>query len=258
MIALFVCAVGLLPPAGFAAPPDRELVGQAERAFREGLALGASEQGRLSFARSAEAYEQLARRGYRSPELFRNLGNAAMLAGELPRAILAYRAGLRLAPGDSELHARLADARRQVMGAAGKSTIAAPPPVSTNATFLFWGATGFYTLACAGTVRWLVTMRRAWLMASCVALIGAAACAFFVFEEWRRERYESLHPTAVVARDGVRLRLGNGLHYPVRSGPISRGTEGATLCQRGDWLQIELSAGVAGWIEARDVLQAAW
>jgi hypothetical protein len=56
----------------------------------------------------------LARRGFHNADVYRNLGNASLLADDLPRAILAYRRGLALAPNDWTMRQNLAHARTQV------------------------------------------------------------------------------------------------------------------------------------------------
>src|SRR5439155_1704350 len=55
------------------------------------------------------------RRGAHNPILYRNLGHAHLLAGELPEAILAYRRGLRLDPANGDLQNGLAAAHSQVL-----------------------------------------------------------------------------------------------------------------------------------------------
>src|SRR5262245_48200826 len=95
---------------------DAELLARAETAFQQGLATRATPRSaREHFAQAAADYGTLRQRGDRSAALLRNQGNAYLLAGELPRAILAYRRGLHLAPGDRRLRSNLAYARQQVI-----------------------------------------------------------------------------------------------------------------------------------------------
>src|SRR5262245_35444120 len=96
--------------------PDADLLADAERAFAEGLAQREQGgRGAAAFRESAARLEALRRRGVVNATLQRDLGNAYLLAGDLPRAILAYRQGLRLSPGDRGLRECLAFAREQVV-----------------------------------------------------------------------------------------------------------------------------------------------
>ena len=48
-----------------------------------------------------------ASRGVRNSDLYRDLGNASLLADDLPRAVLSYRRGLAPGAGDPDLQAGL-------------------------------------------------------------------------------------------------------------------------------------------------------
>jgi hypothetical protein len=51
------------------------------------------------------------------------------------------------------------------------------------------------------------------------------------------------------------LRRGDGVRFPPRyDTAIYRGVEGRLLFERGDWIQIELSAGEIGWVPRAAVL----
>jgi tetratricopeptide (TPR) repeat protein len=72
------------------------------------------EQGRYSEA--ATAYEKLVQSGHRSETLYFNLGDAWFKAGQLGRAIAAWRLGESLAPRDPALRFNLQFARKKVSG----------------------------------------------------------------------------------------------------------------------------------------------
>src|SRR5262249_32459117 len=120
---------GLVLAAASTAPTlsDLDLLRQAETAFRQGLELrDRPEQSRKLFRAAADHCAALQQRGVRNADLFRNLGNANLLAGDLPRAILAYRRGLVLAPNDTALRANLEHAREQVV-LSPHTTLGRPP-----------------------------------------------------------------------------------------------------------------------------------
>ncbi len=254
----------LLSPIPTAAEPltDTQLLERAETEFRTGRETRADrQQSRGHFARAAESYETLRKRGYRNADLLRNQGNAYLLAGDLPHAILAYRRGLRLAPGDRQLRANLAVARAEVAfpspGSFGRppqdswlSWIPRPRP-----TLAYLGTALAFALFWVALTRYCM-IRRSWLLnvAQGAMIGGVILQSYFVLESWNIFR-EIPHHLVVVARDGVVLRKGNGPNYPPRNPtPLNRGVEAQELFMRGNWLQIRLAGGEVGWVPFADVL----
>ena len=68
------------------------------------------------FADAAAAYEQIVTNGTVSAALYFNLGNAHFKAGQLGRAIAAYRQAEELSPRDPDVRANVQFARNQVQG----------------------------------------------------------------------------------------------------------------------------------------------
>jgi tetratricopeptide (TPR) repeat protein len=249
------------PPA-FAGLGDAAILSRAEVAFSEGVALQARpNEARPAFAAAADAYQELEQRGARNAGLYRNLGNACVLAGRLPQAILAYDRGLRLAPGDRALQDALEAARDQVNYPPG---LPARPPSPAWPSWLPWPAPGLllslaftvHALAWLAGVRWLMTRRAGLLRVAVAALVLALllGCAW-AWQQWK-QMGEARHPLVVIARDGAVLRLGNGPSYPPSDElpALALGMEGHALYQRDDWLQIELPGGRTGWVRRSEVL----
>jgi hypothetical protein len=219
------------------------------------------DQARPLFRRSADLFDQLRRDGAANPALFRDEGNACFLAGDLPRAILAYRRGLRLVPNDRALQQLLAAAREQVVykhsGAFGRPPVSLRPPwlprLPARGGLLL--ACTVYAFAWLCLARWRMVRRRAWLSAGLGAMAVAALLGVVLAAEEARERDLDAHPLVVIAEDGVLLRRGNGMAYPRRyEAPVNRGVEARLLFQRDDWVQIELSGGETGWVPLAYVL----
>jgi hypothetical protein len=241
---------------------DAQLLGQAEAAFQEGVGLrGDARKARPAFRKAVGLYEELHRRGVANPDLFRAEGNAYLLADDLPRALLAYRRGLRLAPADRGLRARLQYAREQVAYADstgfGRTPAENRPPWLPHALphVRLLVAFCLYTLAWVTLVRWLMSRHSRALWTAGVAFLAAALLtASLAVDGWENRR-ESEHPPVVIAADGVLLRRGNGLAYPPCSQtPLNRGVEARLLFARGDWLQIELAGGEVGWVPRASAL----
>ena len=68
------------------------------------------------FADAATAYEHIIAAGSVSSALYFNLGNAHFKAGQLGRAIAAYRQAEELSPRDPDVRANVQFARNQVQG----------------------------------------------------------------------------------------------------------------------------------------------
>lgn len=245
--------------AASAPPADADLLAAAEGAFAEGLRQREKgERGDRAFRQAARAYQQLRDRGAENPDLYRNLGNAWLLAGDLPRAILAYRLGLRLDPADVELRALLASAREQVVFAEGSA--AGRPVEEARAVWLrvppvwvFVAAALAYAAGCVCLTRWWMLRQGRLLVCAVAALAAAAGLAGWVVERWWSG---PPRPIVVVARDGVLLRKGNGAAFPPWfDAPLNRGVEVELVYERGDWLQVELPGGEVGWVRAAEVVR---
>ena len=242
---------------------DAELLAQAERAFAAGLRL--RDQPALArplFRAAAEAYAQLRERGFDNADLDRNEGNAWLLADDLPRAILAYRRGLRLDPSNADLHQSLTFAREQVRYASSGSFGRPPsddrPPWLPRLGLAAWSFALLllvYALCWMCLTRWWMTRRGRLLY---LGLAGFAAVAVAVGLLGAGSYYETriaAGPLVVVATDGVVLRRGNSEAWPPRyETPLNRGVEAKLLFRRGDWVQVKLSGGEVGWLPAAAVL----
>ncbi len=235
--------------------PNTALADRGVKSFEEGVRLReASDQARPHFHDAARYFEELRRRGAGNPALFRNLGNAYLLADELGQAVLAYRRGLHQSPHDADLRAGLAEARQRVVyagGTFGKPPAERRPPwlPQVRAVWLFAAAALCYVLGWLLLKRWLMLRTRRPLVLGLVTLTVAAGFAASGLIVLRGERDESAHPLVVIVENGVLLLTGNGTAFPARyETPVNQGVEARLLFERDGWLQIELSGGEVGWI----------
>lgn len=241
-------------PIDIAFDADREILSRAEAAFQSGVKARGSPDETQHFQRAAEFYEQLRQGGIQNPALCKNQGNADLLAGDWPGAILAYRRGLRLNPNGGEMRANLAYARDQVVYSSAES-FARPaesfwPPWLPRLTvgFTLWLTLFFYALAWYGLARgWTARIEgRAWI--TWFGTAGAVWFAIIFAFQVRGEKADAEHPLVVIAVDQTYLRQGNHSLYPQAfETPLNRGVEARMLQIRGNWLQIELAGGQVGW-----------
>ena len=217
------------------------------------------EQGQ--FAPAADAYENIIQSGTRSATLYFNLGNAWFKAGQLGRAIAAWRLGEALSPRDPSLHFNLQFARRKVSG-----NDPTPAP--------FWDR----TLRTLSLNEWsLITAAALWLW-----------CLLLALRELRPALRPAFHGYTATAGAAVLLLAGGlaaaahlQLHQCfavvsipeaiVRSGPLEEakvlhqfrdGLELSVLDQkdvavgerRQSWLQVRSHAGHLGWLRSDQVI----
>lgn len=254
--------IGLLLALSAPSPTPDELRLEAEARFHAGLDKLAAAPGeaRRDFAQAARLYDQLRQGGADNPALARNLGRAALLADDVPLAILAFREGLRQAPNDADLRAGLAYARRQV-AAPVVPGFGRPPPDHRPPWLPRWPWLWLALAWSSSALGWLLlavggARQRPNLQAAGGLLLVLAAAPFagLVLEAWS-EAEEARAPLVVVAEDGAVLRRGNGRNYPPACDPpLHRGVEARKLFHRGDWLQIELASGEIGWVPRSAVL----
>jgi tetratricopeptide (TPR) repeat protein len=235
---------------------------RAEKEFREAVqGREQRDEARKHFQTAAELYEALRRQGVNNADLYGNLGNAALLADNLPAAILAYQRGLRQDPGDRALHDNLEYARDQVAYPVGVPSRPAPDPwppwLPRPADDLLLAlALVLYGLGCVSATRWLMTRRSGLVMRSAVALVlGGVLGLWWGSRQWQHDE-DREHQLVVMAADTTPLRTGNGRSYPVHKAMpvVNRGMEGRLLFARGDWLQLEFPGGEVGWVPRGSVL----
>jgi hypothetical protein len=247
----------LLLGFGDPTPTDQEILRRAEKAFQAGLA--AEEDSRAahaSFARAAKHYNRLEERGVANVDLYRNEGNAALLAGRLGEAVYAYRRGLVLAPGDPFLQEGLAQARQRVNSDA-------PDRVAWTAKLSRWAASWLvFVLLAFYSAGWILCYRglrvgSRWQMSTGLGsfVVSLILATPLVAESWVRHE-ATANSSVVVAGNGILLRQGNGILYPPKSDvPLRPGTEARVLAERSGWLKIELLSRQTGWIPTGAVLR---
>jgi hypothetical protein len=248
----------LAAPIGTPTSPlsDADILVAAEKAFTEGVELRDDEvQARSAFARAADGYDELWRRGHHNPDLALNRASAHRLAGNLPGAIVALNEGLAVARWSRPLQVALEDARAAVAYPANSDLAATCQPSAPGGVgsrfspadvWLTFGL--LWLFACAALARFAMTRAPGWLgfgllCAATLALVGG-----LWLKDRRDQRRENEHPLVVVAREAT-LRKGNAEAFPARLGPkLPRGVEARKLAERGGWFQVRLADGTVGWL----------
>lgn len=261
LLAFGLAGPGLASPAGPNASSDEPALQRAESAVAQAVAARGTPGEQQAFRKAARRLDDLTRHGAGNAELYRDQGNAHVLAGDLPRAVLAYHRGLRLAPNDRRLRAGLDYARGKVVFA-GDALFGGPPrsawperlprPAAGPA---FLPALACYCLAWVAFTRWRMTGSGRLAVAAGGALTVAVLLGVVVAVGEAQLREAARHPLVVVSRDGVFLHKGNGFSYG-RSydTPLNQGAEVRQRYARGAWVQVELAGGEVGWLPRSAVL----
>src|SRR5262249_35174178 len=124
-----------------------------------------------------------------------------------------------------------------------------------DASTWFWLAVMLYSGSCASGSFWWTSGRGLSLYVAILFFAVAGGCAGIVGCQVWDFHEDQIYPVVVVAENEVILRNGNGLSYSEKFAvPVNRGTEARLLFVRGDWLQVELLTGEAGWIPRKAVV----
>ncbi len=231
---VLVCAARL-----FAADPKADFT-EANKLYAQG-----------KFAEAARAYENILQTAGASPALWFNDGNAEFKAGNLGKAIAAFRQAELLAPRDAELRANLAFVRNQVQGAslresrwrAWLGSLTLNEGTLLTALF-FWGLCGLLITrqlrpALAPKLRTIT--RLAALLTLCSAAVLALQTA---------KHFNS--PVAVVTEAGATAR--SGPFDDAQSTFTARdGVEMQVLDRHDNWVQVADGTGKVGWLNTRQV-----
>ena len=213
------------------------------------------------FAEAAAAYGKLLESNPRSETLHFNLGNAWFKAGQMGRAIAAYREAERLAPREPGVRFNLQFVRKKVSGsdsAPGSIVYRTLSAMTVNewtllAGVAFWSWFGLlaWREARPGS-RGAVSGYTATVGVVTMLLIG---CATTAASHWSRAGAVVIVPEAIVRngplkdaevlhqlRDGVELTLLDKMD--LGSGD-----------QKQTWIQVRDEAGRAGWLKSDQVAE---
>lgn len=236
--------------------PDLDQLSQAITMLDRAAELSRNEPGR---AKTIAADAATLLRGSLQPEdrdnpaAQRALGNAYLLAGDLGRAVLAYRRAAEADPSDPQIQASLAHARSLVAsatpadtGSKARSAIRAARPYLPR-TGLFWAGAGAFLAACcllaARLQRPIPFARSVAASLFAFAVLGGGALA------WDDQLARS--PDAVVVLQTATARTGPdaAVYPPALETPVPAGTEGSIRETRPGWALVALGSAEA-WLPA--------
>lgn len=220
-------------------------------AYQQAMAVSGDPTARKNaFARAAAALGDAARANPDRPELLADWGNAALGAGDVATATLAYRRALAIDGNNARARHNLSWLRsRQPDIFQPRTTTSATDSLLffhrwPRSTRLLVGAAGF-AIATLLVVAAVGRPRRRWL--SRLAILPAAvwlAMLLSVFLAGRRA-------TEGIVMDGVQLRAADSAGAPAAlTQPVPRGAEVTILERRDTWTRVRIANGTTGWLPA--------
>lgn len=239
--------VALAPRPAAASPLE-----DGRLAYQQAMEMTANASGRrAAFARAQVALGEAVRATPDRPELLADWGNAALGAGDVATATLAYRRALALDASNTRARHNLAWLRSR----AGDTF--RPASAGATDTLLFFhswsrarkllvGAAAF-AIAVLLLVPWAGRRRR-----------GFTGLAILPFAVWLVMMLSvvlaSTHADDAVVMDDVILRAADSAGAPAAlSQPLPRGAEVTLLERRDAWMKIRIANGTAGWVPAGSV-----
>jgi hypothetical protein len=232
-------------------PPPQAEISAARAAYEAALSQQERSARRLAFAQAERLFRNLAAAQPEHPELLTDWGNAALGAGELGWAALAYRRALILSPALDRARRNLAWVEQRLPAwASGLRSDGA------LGSLFFWQrslsaaarqllAASLFCLAVLLCIRWGRGGRTALLRRLAVApllLWLAILASALVARDGSAE--------AVVVSDVVLRSADSAGAAPALSDLIPAGAQVEIREPRGDWTRVLLPNGVEGWLRA--------
>jgi hypothetical protein len=235
-----------------AATPSREIAAQAladgRSAYQEAMSVTDASVRRAAFARAASSLRQAAASFPDRPELLTDWGNAALGAGDVASATLAYRRALAIDGSTTRARKNLAWLRSRQPDAVR------PPAASATDALLFFhhwprprrllAGAGAFAVTVLLFVPWGGRRRRSLGgLAVMPAIVWLAMVGSLVLEDRRADD--------AVLLESVTLRAADSAGAPAAlATPLSRGAEVTVLEHRDGWVKIQIASGTTGWVSA--------
>jgi tetratricopeptide (TPR) repeat protein len=207
------------------------------------------------YPEASAAYQKIIEAGQPSAAVYFNLGNAYFKAGQLGRAVAAYRQAEQLAPRDPDVRANIQFARDQAQGptlTAGRWTRLFGRLSLNEWTVLAAAAVWVWLLLLGAGQLWPAARAtlRGGLMAAGVAALVLCVCAAGAFYGAKFTR------TAVIITSDAVVRHGP-LDEAAEAFKVHDGAELQVLDEKDKWLQVSPGANRIGWVRRDQVLLAA-
>jgi tetratricopeptide (TPR) repeat protein len=227
-----------------------ELAGKALQAYEAAQAATGRRERLEGFRRAEGLFAATVEAGAHNAALYTNLGNAALSAEHLGRAVLAYRRALALDPDNHKALANLTHARSLL-----PAWVPRPAEQGILDTFFFWegsltdgersriGAVAFLLASALVAVAAFWNLPLARLAALLPLLVWAA---LGLSARWVDD---SRHNSAVLVSAETVAKSSDSIHAASRfSEPLPGGTEVHIIEKRRDWYQVRIGKDAQAWV----------
>ncbi len=211
------------------------------------------------YTEAIDAYEKLVDQGYKSYQLYFNLGNAYYRNNELGKAIYYYELSRKIEPNDEDTRINLAiasaktidkiDAKENFFISAMKTNVLSSFSTGTWAWFtiiaLFGGAIGFFVFINSR----ILILKRVALAVAALLVLSFVLCYFLGYSAVKA-KYENKFAVVLVRE----IRIMNEPTAMAKTKfTLHEGTKIRVIEKNGDWLLIKLDNGNEGWVKLAEV-----
>ncbi len=225
-----------------------DLLQQAEKAYDS-----------KKYKEAIGSYEQLVKEGYKSYQLYYNLGNAYYRNNELGKAIYCYEMARKINPNDEDVRINLGIASAKTIDKIDSKENFFISAVKTNILSSFttntWAWLSIFTLLLAALLFFifinsgLVIVKRIAFVLSCLFVISFVLTYFLGYSALKAKVENKF---AIITAREIRI-----MNEPTLSATskfsLHEGTKIRVVENNGDWLLIKLDNGNEGWVKAADV-----
>jgi tetratricopeptide (TPR) repeat protein len=225
-----------------------DLLKQAEKAYDS-----------RKYTEAIRCYEKLVADGFKSYQLYFNLGNAYYRNSELGKAIYFYELARKLAPTDEDVNINLGiassktidkiDSKENFFISAVKTNLLTSFSTTTwawlSAICVFFTVVCFFIFVDSGSL----TLKRICFMFSCIFLIGFVSTYLLGYSALNA-KYENKF--AIILTKEIRI-MNEPTAMAKTKFNLHEGTKIRVVENNGDWVLIKLDNGNEGWVKLSDV-----
>ncbi|MBS1118933.1 MAG: Tetratricopeptide 2 repeat protein [Deltaproteobacteria bacterium] len=229
-------------------PPRGDVLSDGRAAYQDAMQhTGDPTARKAAFARATIALGEAARAHPDQPELLADWGNAALGAGDVATATLAYRRALIVDGGNARALRNLGYLR------ARQSESFRPSATATATdTLLFFHrwprARRLLVGAAAFAIAILILMPRSGRRRRGTGVLALVPLAVWI-AMLASVVFEGRHTGDAVVMDGVVLRAADSAGAPAAlTQALPRGAEVTIIERRAEWTRIQLANGIVGWV----------
>ena len=248
---IFGAAIAAWAASAVAQQPDAAPVEEAIASYRAALDTSKRDLRLEGFRKAERLFSRTANGGASNPELYTNLGNAALQAEHLGAAVLAYRRALAIDPDHPRAVQNLEFVRTLL-----PEWVPKPESGGLLDSFFFWHKTlarsdrslgaaiafAIAVLLLAAAIRFgQSTLRTAAILP---ALVWAALIASVAVDDVGARLDEAV----VIADEAVARAADSALAPSTLPAPLPGGVEVRILERRSPWIRIRLANGRDAWV----------